>query len=118
MAKLKEQIIELRPIRYNNRYWISDLGKVYYNTKCWRNPKAELKELVPSYNPSGYLYYKLSVGKCKYDYLRGHRIVWEAFNGKIPAGLEIDHIDRDKHNNTLSNLRLVTHSENCLNKKK
>jgi len=45
-------------------------------------------------------------------------LVWEAFNGKIPAGLEIDHIDRDKHNNTLSNLRLVTHSENCLNKKK
>jgi hypothetical protein len=118
MAKRKEQIIELRPIRYNNRYWISDLGKVYYNTKCWRNPKAELKELVPSYNPSGYLYYKLSVGKCKYDYVRGHRCVWEAFNGKIPVGLEIDHIDHDKHNNTLSNLRLVTHSENCLNKKK
>ncbi len=68
MAKRKEQIIELRPIRYNNRYWISDFGKVYYNTKCWRNPKGELKELVPSYNPSGYLYYKLSVGKCKYDF--------------------------------------------------
>jgi len=118
MAKRKEQIIELRPIRYNNRYWISDFGKVYYNTKCWRNPKGELKELVPSYNPSGYLYYKLSVGKCKYDYLRGHRLVWEAFNGKIPKGLEIDHIDHDKHNNKLSNLRLVTHSENCLNKKK
>jgi len=118
MAKSKEQIVELRPIRYNNRYWISDLGKIYYNTKCWRNPKGEMKELIPSHNPSGYLYYKLSVGKCKYDYLRGHRIVWEAFNGKIPAGLEIDHIDRDRHNNILTNLRLVTHSENCLNQKR
>ena len=117
MAKTKEQIKELKPHRYNNRYWISDLGTIYYTTKCWRNPKGEMQKLEPSYNPSGYLYYKLSIGKCKYDYVRGHRIVWEAFNGKIPANLEIDHKDRNKHNNKLSNLRLVTHSDNLLNRK-
>ena len=118
MAKTKEELKELNPNRYNGRYYISDLGKIYYNTQCWRNPKGKLKELTPSYNPSGYLYYKLSIGNCKYDYVRGHRMVWEAFKGKIPAGLEIDHINRDRHNNKLSNLRLVTHSENCLNTKK
>lgn len=117
MAKSKEQIKELRPNRYNGHYWVSDLGKVYYQRKCGKNPTGEWRELVPSYNPSGYLYYKLSIGKCKYDYVRGHRIVWEAFNGKIPANLEIDHKDRNKHNNKLSNLRLVTHSQNCLNRK-
>lgn len=118
MAKSKEQIKELRPIRYNNRYYVSDYGRVFYNTKCWRNPKGEMRELTPSYNPSGYLYYKLSIGKSKYDYVRGHRLVWETFNGKIPANLEIDHKDRNKHNNKLSNLRLVTHSENMKNRKK
>lgn len=118
MAKSKEQIKELRPIRYNNRYWVSDYGRVFYNTKCWRNPKGEMKELAPSYNPSGYLYYKLSIGRSKYDYVRGHRLVWETFNGKIPAGLEIDHKNHNRHDNKLSNLRLVTHSENCRNKKK
>ena len=117
MANTKEQIIEFKPKRYHNRYWISDFGKIYYKTKCWRNPNCEMKELTPSYNPSGYLYYKLSIGKCKYDYVRAHRMVWEAFNGRIPSYLEIDHIDRNKHNNKLSNLRLVTHSENCKNKK-
>lgn len=117
MAKSKEQIIEFKPIRYHNRYWISDFGKIYYKTKCWRNPNGELKELTPSYNPSGYLCYKLSIGKSKYDFIRGHRCVWEAFNGRIPTNLEIDHIDRNKHNNKLSNLRLVTHSENMKNRK-
>jgi hypothetical protein len=112
----KQNLIELNPDRYGDRYMISESGKIYYNTKCWRNPKGKIKELTPSYNPSGYLYYKLSIGKCKYDYVRGHRIVWESFNGKIPNGLEIDHIDRNKHNNKLKNLRLVTHSENCLNR--
>ena len=46
---------------------------------------------------------------------RIHRLVWEAFNGPIPKGLEIDHIDTDGTNNRLDNLRLVTHTENMNN---
>lgn len=37
--------------------------------------------------------------------------------GKVPEGLEWDHIDRDPLNNKRSNLRLVRHSENMRNKK-
>lgn len=37
-----------------------------------------------------------------------HREVWEYHNGAIPDNLVIDHIDRDRHNNDISNLRLVT----------
>lgn len=42
-----------------------------------------------------------------------HKIVWESFNGPIPEGYEIDHIDGNPHNNALENLALVTHKENC-----
>lgn len=42
-----------------------------------------------------------------------HRAVWEAFNGPIPDGMDIDHIDNNPHNNALSNLQMVSHSENC-----
>ncbi len=44
--------------------------------------------------------------------VRTHRVVWEAFNGKIPIGMEIDHVDEDRSNNKLSNLRLLTIGEN------
>ena len=33
-------------------------------------------------------------------------LVWEAFNGKIPQGFKVVHIDGNKQNNKLDNLRL------------
>lgn len=45
-----------------------------------------------------------------------HRMIWEHFNGKIPEGMEIDHINRIKTDNRLCNLRLVDRSGNSINK--
>ena len=42
-----------------------------------------------------------------------HRFVWECFNGVIPEGKVIDHINNDKEDNRLCNLQLVTHQLNC-----
>jgi hypothetical protein len=44
--------------------------------------------------------------------LKVHRIVWEWFNGDIPQGIHVDHIDGDKTNNHIDNLRLLSASEN------
>lgn len=44
-----------------------------------------------------------------------HRIVWMLHHGVIPEGKVIDHIDRDKMNNTIENLRLVDYSDNYRN---
>ena len=41
-----------------------------------------------------------------------HRLVWTSFNGAIPEGLQINHKDEVKTNNTLLNLELVTPSQN------
>lgn len=46
-----------------------------------------------------------------------HRIIWEMHNGDIPADLCIDHIDGNKLNNHIENLRLVTLSINQRNSK-
>jgi len=49
------------------------------------------------------------------DY-RVHRIVWKMYYGEDPpVGLEIDHINRNKVDNRISNLRVVTHKENLAN---
>lgn len=42
-----------------------------------------------------------------------HRIIWTAVNGAIPQGLEVNHIDENKDNNSISNLNLMTRKENC-----
>ena len=44
-----------------------------------------------------------------------HRAIWAIFYGEWPTG-EVDHINRDGHDNRIENLRLVTRSENCINR--
>ena len=48
---------------------------------------------------------------------REHRIVWILHHGEIPAGLQIDHINRDRSDNRIENLRLATHRQNKHNMK-
>lgn len=38
-----------------------------------------------------------------------HVFVWESHNGPKPDGCEIHHVDRDKTNNQIDNLQLLTH---------
>ena len=45
------------------------------------------------------------------EYL-AHRLAWLWVYKVDPAGMQIDHIDMDKTNNKISNLRLATHGQN------
>lgn len=44
-----------------------------------------------------------------------HRIVWEMFNGEIPDGMQIDHINHERSDNRIQNLRMVTKISNGRN---
>lgn len=41
-----------------------------------------------------------------------HRLIWEAFNGAIPDGMQINHLNGEKLDNRLANLEACTASEN------
>ena len=60
-----------------------------------------------------YLYVKCRMGKRRIDvYL--HHVVWALCKGCFPVE-QIDHINGDKHENRIENLREVSGSENNLN---
>ena len=73
-------------------------------------PKIKVGEIAGAVTPKGYRYIQLR-GK-KYA---AHRLVWLIENGNFPS-LFIDHIDGNKLNNCISNLREVTGKQNNENK--
>lgn len=58
-------------------------------------------------------YFSVCVNKQKN--LLVHRLVLETFVGQCPEGMECDHVNRDRSDNRLQNLRWVPHKENQRN---
>ena len=56
--------------------------------------------------------YKDGVRKLKYV----HQLVLEAFYGPRPEGMQCDHINRNKLDNDIDNLRYITHQQNMMNR--
>lgn len=88
---------------FDNNYTIYD-NNVYRIVKLWDNGK-------------GYLCCSLKNRYGKKN-LYVHRIMYRTFVGVIPSDMEIDHIDNNKHNNSINNLQLLTHSQNINKMKK
>ena len=87
------------------RYSVSEKGQVRNDEKG-----ALVK---PMNSTSGYLYVHLVKNRKKYtQYI--HRLVGQAFISNPNELPQIDHIDGNKTNNCLSNLRWVTVSQNYL----
>lgn len=50
--------------------------------------------------------------------VRYAHVVWYFHGNTIPNGMELDHIDGNRLNNSITNLRLVNRTKNCKNRKK
>lgn len=100
---------------YEGEYEVSNWGKVRSIPRlirCSEGLRGVRERILKPWEASnGYLQITLySEGKPRL--FRVHQLVWEAFNGPVPDGLEINHKDTDKLNCKLRNLELVTHQEN------
>lgn len=81
-------------------YKVSSLGRIY-NTKNQRFIK-------PVETSSGYLVVCLYKDACRHTPKRVHRLVAQAFIPNINNWPDINHIDENKRNNTVSNLEWCT----------
>ena len=105
---LKREEVQRELEKYDYKEFMSENGRTYYVTTEGEF-FSETKHLKKS-SVNGYEYVSID-GKSKI----AHRLIWQVFNGEIPEGMEIDHINTDRLDNRLDNLRLVTPSENKRN---
>lgn len=79
----------------------------------WLKPKRgrTVGKRVGSINGAGYRHFTY-----KYKIYLEHRVIWEIFNGPIPKNKQIDHINRNRSDNRIENLRLVTPQVNQRNR--
>lgn len=68
-------------------------------------------EVKGKQNRNGYRTIALSKNHISYTFCE-HRCVWVWFNGDIPEGFEVNHIDANRSNNHIENLEIVDHSGN------
>jgi hypothetical protein len=101
---------------YNGAYEISEKGAVRsYSLRGCRAKSEEYPRIMKSFILSGYP----AVSLCrngKYKLLLRHRLLLLSFVGPPPDKHEAAHLDGDKMNCTLNNLRWVSHKENMSHK--
>ena len=94
---------------YEGLYKASNLGRIK-SLNYRRSGEERLMTLHD--NGNGYLFVCLTKDK-KLKQFYVHRVVYEAFNGPVPKGLVINHLNEIKNDNRLENLECITHLENC-----
>ncbi len=90
-------------------YEVSNFGNIRKKMKsgCYKEIKCSIQN-------RGYKYFQLQREGKRNNYLV-HHLVAEYFIGLRPDGLVIDHIDRNKLNNNVDNLRYTSQQQNMCN---
>lgn len=93
---------------YEGLYQASNMGGI---RNLNYNHTGRIKELKPGKSSSGYYHVSLQKNTRKTT-IPVAKCVWTAFNGSIPKGMQINHLNENKSDNRLENLSLATPKEN------
>ncbi len=106
---------EWKPVLGYEGYYLASRSGLIMSIHPYRPRKIGtiLKPKTSKKSGKEYHYLNLSVGG-KVKTTKIHRMVYEAFMGKIPEGLVINHKNGVKTDNRLENLEVMTTGENVL----
>ena len=100
-----------KTIPYNRMRELFNYVDGHLIRKTTKSSRAKAGDIAGSFHKAtGYIH--ICVDGTKYS---AHRIIYGLHFGVIPNGLEIDHINGNRADNRIENLRLVTRRENMLN---
>jgi len=112
MARFKKQCPSVEDLHH----WVTcdySTGQMY-----WKNPRGpRVKPGDPisnRVNTSGYLKVDLQHNYKRHSFLL-HRLIWKMYYREDLGQRELDHIDGNKHNNAISNLRIASPTQNMHN---
>lgn len=83
-------------------------GVLYWKVRV---SNLSIGSMAGNINARGYC----DIGYDNKRYLR-HRIVWEMFNGEIPDGMVVRHLNDVKGDDRIENLAIGTYRDNCLDR--
>lgn len=95
---------------YEGLYQVSDKGRVR-SLYDGRHDKERIKVLKSNPQHGGYLKVTLCVGHSR-KHFKVHRLVAQAFLPDYSEDLQVNHLDENKKNNCVENLKMCTGKEN------
>lgn len=102
---VRKRIDESKKIpNYSNYVILPNEGLIY---------SLKQHKFIGSPNTKGYWHISLTSDSGSILSTSLHRAIYKCINGDIPKGFDVNHIDENKSNNSIFNLNLLTHKENC-----
>ena len=98
-----QKVLDMRLEGYSNYEIDVEKGTVY---------NLKTQKFIGNVGTKGYLQTSLTDDNGKQHFWQIHRLIWTTVNGDIPDDMEINHLDENRGNNSISNLSICTHTEN------
>ena len=97
---------------FEGLYQVDDVGDVKSLARKRKNQSGNKNIILKPVLTCGYAYYSLYKNRILYTTKRSH-LVWFYYNNENPpTNLDLDHIDNNKLNDSITNLQLLTRAEN------
>lgn len=88
------------------------LIEIDYNTGIVYSQLSGYRKPVGAKQSSGYLHMSAGPTRNERNYILLHRLIWLSVNGEVPDRYEVNHKNGNKRDNRLSNIEIVTRSDN------